>query len=49
MRKLAALSVLLWVWLDPSAIQAESFFHDSNLDAAVRKQVFAGDKRLKMI
>ena len=44
MRKLAALSVLLCVWPGPSATKAESFFPDSNLDAAVRKQVFAGDK-----
>jgi Leucine-rich repeat (LRR) protein len=44
MRKPATLSLLLWIWLGLSAIQAQSFFPDSNLDAAVRKQVFAGDK-----
>ena len=44
MRKIAALSVLLWVWLGLSSIKAESFFPDPNLDAAVRKQVFGGDK-----
>jgi len=44
MRKIAALSVLLWIWPGLSAIKAESFFPDPNLYAAVRKQVFAGDK-----
>ena len=44
MRKFAVQSVLLWIWLGFSTIQAESFFPDANLDAAVRKQVFAGDK-----
>src|SRR5688572_32282619 len=44
MRKPAILSVLLWIWVGVSTIQAESFFPDANLDAAVRKQVFAGDK-----
>jgi Leucine-rich repeat (LRR) protein len=44
MRKFAVLSVLFWIWLGFSTIQAESFFPDPSLDAAVRKQVFAGDK-----
>lgn len=43
MRKLAPLSLLLWVWLGLSALKAESFFPDSNLDAAVKKHVFAGE------
>src|SRR5262245_15933051 len=44
MRKLNALSLLLSVWPALLTIQAQSFFPDPNLDAAVRKQVFAGEK-----
>jgi len=44
MKKLGTLSLLFFMWSGRVALRAESFFSDPSLDAAVKKQVFAGEK-----